>query len=417
MPLVRYSAQRLVNNGSGIVLPIPSWVPAAGEVATYTGGGAVLTNNFRDVVHSHFTATTSVKIANDYCGAFKNPHYGGYGCAVYFGGGHAATNDNSVILAEYGEDTITFVRACDPTQWTGGNPDTGDIDSQCNATYAEATSDGKPCAPHNYGSGEVLGPTEGGAAHGTFLQVVRGACNVPGFISAQVAHKLDFANTTDGPSVRNWARWNNNVGALTPWTAPFFTAHVSAQSRVYIQTNGDSADGLVRWWDRATGTYVRGTGTTFGYDGADGFDGGALFPVPERNLLVCMFRSSGNLTVQWMDVSVSQPTLGGTATLSSALAVPTTWSAACWCKDNSRIIVGDVTGDTTAVHEITIPATLTNTWTVTRQPFGASQSISWDGVRCFRKWSYDEKVKAIVYHDQAAPTGDDTVKVYRPVGT
>jgi hypothetical protein len=141
--------------------------------------------------------------------------------------------------------------------------------------------------------------------------------------------------------------------------------------------------------------------------------------VPSRSLLVFMYPLNGQLKVQWMDVSKAQPTLGGTASLSTSLAVSDPWSAACWCPHNNRILVAGVTGDNTAVHEIVIPQTLSNFWQVTRVPLGAGQTLvppdrQADYGITWKKFHYDEKVRAIVYFPVASPDGNETMYVYRP---
>ena len=103
---------------------LPTWVPQPGNVRVLTsaaGGG--LANRFRDIVAPYFEPFYSVKIVNDYSGAFKNPYWGVWGCTVFFGGGHAGTNDNMVAIAEYGTNAITFKRVCDPTPWFGSGSD------------------------------------------------------------------------------------------------------------------------------------------------------------------------------------------------------------------------------------------------------------------------------------------------------
>jgi hypothetical protein len=404
-------------------------VPAAGEVRVLTRANGGLANNFRDVVAPYYDPSTSVKVVNDYSGAFKNPHWGTWGCTVFFGGGHAGTNDNMVAIAEYGTDAITFKRVCDPTPWFGTGTDQttrtrNSIDNAnalLNFNYMESTIDGKPGAPHSYGSGDIIGPEFGGAAHGTYTQVISAAVNYANDGGAVAAHEIPFNDTTSAPSSRSWRRVTNATANTTfgPWPAPLLTAFVGPQRRIYVTPNGPDVAGLVRWFDRVSNSWVRGTGAGFNYGEADGFDSGIKFHVPLRNLLVCMYPFQGRLKVQWMDVSVAQPTLGAPVTLSQALSVNDPWSAACWCSLNNRIIVAGVAGDTTAVYEIAIPSTLADAWTVSRAPLGSGQTLvppdaQLDRGVTWKKFHYDEKVRAIVYMPLASPDGDDTIWVYRP---
>lgn len=406
---------------------LPSWVPAAGEVAVLTQANGGLSNTFRSQAAAYFEEFYFVKTVNDYSGAFKNPYWGMWGACVFFGGGHAGTNDNTVTIAEYGTSAITFRRVVDPTPWFGTGTDAttkynnsaGNANAALNREYMEALVDGKPGSPHSYGSGDIVGPEHGGAANGTFLRVISAAVNVHNDAGAIAAHQVHFNDTQTPSNSRRWERVTNLAFAPSMhWAAPNWTAFVPRQQRVYIVTRNSSS---LRWFDRSMRQWVTGAGT--GFDtGSDSHDNGAFFYVPSRDLLVYMDRRLGSLRVQWMDVSAAQPTRGGMATLSNTLALPAAWTCACWCPDNDRIIVGGVQGEAASVHEIEIPAAPGGIWNVARAPFGANQTIAWGEVTAgigvsYGKWAYDSKARAIVYMPFAASSGDDTVWVYRPRGT
>lgn len=402
---------------------LPSWVPAAGAVATLTQTNGKLANTFRSQVASNYQTAFFVKTVNDYSGAVSNPYWGTYGCKVFFGGGHSATNDNSVTVAEYGASAVTFKRVSVPTNWPGTDPDdlsniytTPDLD----LTYMEALIDGQLGSLHSYHCGDIIPPANGGSTYGTFLQVISGAVGYNGSGNpngALAAHKMDFDSLELG--TRKWSRLTNNTGSFS-YAGPMYTVYVPPQDRVYIFHQGGGLPATVRWFSRATNTYVTGAGAaSLEIDGMDGFDSGRIFYVPSRSLIVGCWPASGTLKVQWMDVSVSEPTLGSAVTLSSALSVSDPWSMACWCPDNNRIIIGGVNSDSGAVHEIEIPATLSNTWTVTRRAFPSGTMPKGDTTSglTYKKFEYDEKIKAIFYMPLAASSGDDTAWVYRPVGT
>ncbi len=403
-------------------------MPAPGQVVQLTQANGGLANRFRDIVAPYYDPFYSKKIVNDYSGAFKNPHWGSWGCTMFFGGGHAATNDNMVAIAEYGASAITFKRVCDPTPWFGSGTDAttryrnsvDNANAKLNLAYMESTIDGKPGAPHSYGSGDVIGPEHGGATHGTLLQVISAAVNYRNDDGAVAAHELPLDSMDTASSARAWRRVTDATGtAFGVSAAPFLTASVPSQGRVYIVTNGMNIPGLVRWFDRNAKAWVAGTGVGFSYDESDGWDSGILFHVPSRGLLLCLYPVGARLKVQWMDVTTAQPTLGPAVTLSQSLTLSMPWSAACWCTHSERIIVAGVSGDNAAVYEIAIPATLTSPWPVTRAPFAAGQTfvpadpalgygVTW------KKFQYDEKLRAVVYMPLAASEGDDRVWVYRP---
>ena len=416
--------------------PLPAWVPAPGNVALLTQSNGLLSNWFRDIVAPYYEPFYSVKIVNDYSTALKNPYWGSYGCTVFFGGGHAGTNDNMVAIAEYGTSGITFKRVLDPTPWFGTGTDQttrGDnsirnIATLMNTSYLEASIDHKPGSAHTYGSGDIVGPEYGGAANGTFARVITAAVGNVGLDGALASHELRFASTTTASDRLTWVRMSDEshpTGAS--WATPHLTAFVGPQQRIYIQTNDGGQN--VRWYDRVQKAWIAGTGRRFDFDasyggGANGnaFDSGIMFYVPVRGMLVCMYPLDDKLIVQWMGVTVAQPTLGGTATLSQELTLTWPWSAACWCPHNNRIIVAGVAGDNSAVYEIEIPTNACNTWAVSRAPFGAGQTFvpgdpaAGIGIT-YKKWHYDERLRAIVYMPFAAYSGDDKVWVYRPRST
>lgn len=440
----------IVSSLQGRAAKLPTWVPAPGEVATLTVANGGLTNNYVSQVAPYYEAFHFVKTVNTFGGCFKNPYWGTYGCALFFSGGHGNMNDNSVTIAEYGESAVTFKRVCDPTPWFGFGTDS--VTKSANSAagsevingtsvpanmdltppyaageparspwvfdYGISTIDGKPGASHTYGLGDFIGPEWGGAAHGTYLRVWSPALNRNSQNGAVSALALDFNDTTSPSSSRNWRKQSLNRSNETGFgSAPGLTQFVGPQNRVYIVTNGNA---LIRWFDMATGSYVIGTGAGFSYDLADGFDGGTIAYIPSRGLLLCIYPRGGFVEVQWMDVTVAQPTLGGTATLGSPLPVPAKWGAATWCPHNNRIIVGGIVGDNTAVYEVEIPALLTSTWNVTRAPFGAGQTLpAMANASEFKRFHYDEKIRAIFYFEKALRTdqGTDVAYVYRPRST
>src|SRR3954468_23731787 len=91
----------------------PSWLPAEGEVATLTAANGRLTNSFVSCVAPYYEPFYSVKICNDYSTGWLDPYFGDYGALIFFGGGHAATNDNTVMALVLGKDSCSFRRMTD----------------------------------------------------------------------------------------------------------------------------------------------------------------------------------------------------------------------------------------------------------------------------------------------------------------
>ena len=414
---------------------LPSWVPLAGQVSVLTQTNGKLTNSFISRCAPYFDQFYSAKICNDYSGSFLNPHFGALGSVLFFGGGHAGTNDNSLMALVLGADTCSFRRMVDPTPIFGSDSSaaTRFANSRRISTefaslmFAEYALDGKPVAPHSYGSGDVIGPDEGGTAFGTFIRVVTDAGGVGGTIGGEVVHKVDFeslSGDSDGGSATYlWKRVANNAGALgasagSRISGPQWSAFVPEQNRIYYETRSATAQISPRWFDVSTSSYVYGTGKARAND-SDGPDNGTMFHIPGRSLLVFMYRQFGAVRIAYLDVSVAQPGwVSSGIRLSQPMPVSTGWSCACWCSDNNKIIVGGVTGDNTAVYEIEIPTALSSAWPVTRAPFGDGQSIPIADSCTYKKWSYNPKVKAIVYMPFADSNGvNDTVFVYRPRNT
>ena len=111
-----------------VVAPIrlPSWVPAAGEVNVLTNSSGLLTNRFTDVCTPWMHPFYMNKIVNAYSGGVLNQHFGQYGMPIFYGGGHADTNDNTCVGLVLGENTCSFRRLVNgsPIFGTGTDPTT-----------------------------------------------------------------------------------------------------------------------------------------------------------------------------------------------------------------------------------------------------------------------------------------------------
>jgi hypothetical protein len=438
----------------GPKITLPSWVPAAGAATTLTNANGRLSNNYRSVVNDYYDAFYAVKSVGGFNGGFVNPWWGEYGALLFWGGGHSDTNHNAMIALELTATGGTYKRLADASDYYGASALSGAartsaitsngignvvVDGKASGKntstgvvsgneYCESrVGDGAPNAPHSWGSGDVIAPVDGGSPYGSFLQVLNQANTREENYSVYAAHRLNFADLSHGLGARSWARASNNWDQTIPTgSVPMHSVHVPAHGRVY--TFGRASARQIRWYDIAAGTYHTGTGEGFTLDQASapgGNGGGAVFHVPERNILVCCY-GWPNLVVQWINVAsgVTQPTRtsggGGTVTLSASVSVETFFGSACWCPDNSRIIVGGLAAADT-IAEIAIPATLTDTWTVETTATTAgvlpSPLTGTNNPQIFKRWSYNPRVKAIVLQRFATLSGDDTVYVYRPRNT
>lgn len=397
-------------------LTVPSWVPNYGEVVTYTQGGGVLLNNARDTVQTpDFAPFYSIGIFSEYSGSFKSPTLGGpFGGQVFWGGGHSATNNSMIAALRYTATSMQFIRLLDSPVWAAG--EIGNNSAECDATYLEALG-GPPvrvAAGHSYGCGDII--------NGYLYQVANQAVGYNNWGSALAAHRVPIADITVPSSTRSWERLTNETGfgagKWTVFSSPLLTRYVPAQNRIYAMSRGGGAPYPLQWYDLATNQWVTGSGTGFNYANSDANvfspETGQLIHVPGRELLLGCFRLGGNLVIEWMDVSVPQPTLGGSASLSQSLALPVSWQAICWCSRNNRILVFGVTGNTNRVYEITIPTSLGSTWTVDNHVLPNGATIVLDDVRCWKKIDYEPQIDGIVIFKQALETGADSLQVYRP---
>lgn len=421
---------------------LPTWLPAPGGATTLTVANGRLANNFRDAATPWFGPFYHIKTCNDFSTSVVNPHFGVNGMVVFFGGGHSGTNDNTVTGLQIG-DVCTFKNLVPGTPYEGTGTDSvtrdengaGNQNDQLNFDTAVNTVDNKPGSPHSYGALDVIGPANGGASEGSLSLVIIPAVNRTNDGGSASSWKVDFPDTTS--TLYAWQRRGTDFVALmnpitggnsggASWAAPIWTQFVPAQNRTYIECNGNHSP---RWFDHGTNQYVLSNTATARPRNPDNPNSGTMFLVPERNLLIFAERSSGVVRLLWKDVSVGQEAGGwnaSAATLSASIPVPSTWSAACWCADNGRILVGMQTAanpaenaqfTTTAVIEIEIPATLSNTWQVTEAPL-SSGSIQWFNTpNIWKKWSYNPSAKGITWLQFATEASGDLVQHYRPRGT
>ena len=395
---------------------------------TQANGG--LSNSFISQCAPYFAPYYFAKIVNDYSGSFLNPYFGSHGAVLFFGGGHASTNDNSLAALVLGPEVCSFKRLVDPSPIFGSDSSDATVaantvtsnTSFINMTYAEYTVDGKPAAPHSYSSGDVIGPEHGGAAYGSFMRVLNSAAGFIGLVGAEAAHRVDFDNIS-GPY--RWQRVTNNVGfnssptgSVAMLAPPNWTAWVPSQNRIYIESRAAGATTRLSWFDRSTNRWVTGTGGLRLNDAEEGSITGAMFHVLQRNLLIFADCKAGVLRLQYLDTTLSQPSWVTRVVLSQAVPLSLYFTSACWCEDNQRILVGELQGDNGAIVEVEIPATLSSRWTATRVPFGAGQTIPWAVAASYKKWTYNPRIKAVTYFPRADHQGlNDVVYVYRPRNT
>lgn len=425
----------VVYGGRNAIQGLPTWVPAPGGVSVLTRANGRLTNSFIDAATPWFFAASSAKIRNDYSTAVCNPHFGPFGALLFFGSGHAAASDNTLIALVLGEGSCTFRRVINGSPITGSGTDGT---TQSNNTlangyawatmdWAEATVDGKPAAPHSYGVGDVIGPLQGGAAFGTFIRVLNSAAGYGGDIAAQACHKVDFGGTDGfadgGTPAYAWQRVSRNAGAPVGPAAvgtlggPNWSAYVASQQRIYYEARAAGSSIAPRWLDLSTNLYVQGTGAARVADAVSPYgETGVMFAVPERNLVVMAYRRTGGvLGIQYLDTTQANPGWVA-ATVASAPQLLDFAATACWCADNGKIIVGELAVGNTTLCEVSIPSVLSNVWAC--ETYAIPTGIQWVTSSSYKSWTYNSRTKSIVYPGYMSQTGaaSEAVYVHRPRG-
>lgn len=442
-----YSAPSGATVYGGTAAQVPSWVPLPGAMARFTVGGGVLQNNFRDVTANYFAAYYDAGIVNDYSGPGYAPDIGNYGAILFYGGGHSATNNGQVLALTPAASGLTFSSLSVPTAWTGStatdstnqvnNSYTTNITSQCDTNWGDAYPyDGsyRPPGIHSYSSNVVIPAANGGATYGTLFSAMVAAGGTSNMTTLGGSHELAIASVTT-PASNVWSRVGASYfGAGTGYQGPLMAAYVPAQDRVYYSIGNSGTN--VRWYDRAAGTH--NVGASSGMVSGTDYNTGQLIHIPSRSLLLHVERNIGYVRIRYMSVGVADtnPSLGGTATLGTALPVDpfatgktSHWAAAAWCPDNNRLIIGKVLTapgdidaggafDQAAVYEIEIPATLTDSWPVTRRVLTGVTDAQWDRTT-WQQPVYMPKIKCWVFLQkvQGPAGGPDSILFYRPIGT
>lgn len=414
---------------------LPPYVPAEGNVAILTVENGGLANNFRDALSPYFNPWFGVKIRNDYSGAIANPTLGKFGAVHFFGGGHRSCNENSLVSAVAGEKNIIFVRQSTATPYYGtetdaktcGENSVGDTNFQLDPTSGANTAGGvhRPPAIHSY---QIPVATPEG-----FELVVLAAINYTNDGGIASAWRLPISNTKDVfewqrlgqhailTSTPNATNWQGNAIGMAQWSAPVYCVFAPSQNRIYIECNSFHSP---KWFDRATNTYIQGTGAQRPRAPV-GYDGGSLIHIPSRALNVFLEATTGSvLRLHWMDVSKDQPSWNQSAvSLSTPLTVTPSFSTATWVPELNRILVVGIKDDIKAYYEIEIPTKLADVWSVTRRPWAAGTlaTAPQSGVEIWRDggaWAWLPKIKCFVYLREAlrADQGDDKVFIARPFG-
>lgn len=417
---------------------LPTWVPATNTAVSYSSGGSVLTNKFVSQVAPYYEVFYFPKVANDYSSGVAAPNIGDYGAELFFGGGHAGTNDNTMVGLIFGLNSMEFRRLANPAPYFGTGTDSGpgstrqnnslaDLSAIVDATYGDFdTGDGqkRPSSPHSYGGLTYRPPTPSGTTYGSLFLAATTAGPAYNGNNFDGSHILDLNSLTD-PTANTWRRAGAGLNRTTTGL-PIVAVYDEASDKVHLVSRSASA---ARTFSHSAQTWTAAAtdGLTLTSLVSADPDSGTLINCPERNLVV-LFRRTPSNTLECAYQSTSGGVLGavGIATLSATLTVgasagsSNTWAnMGFWISATQRIMLGKIqlagVADTGALYEVQIPATLTDPWTVTRRPF--TGTVAWPSIH-HQRLAWFERIKCAVlfYNAQRDDQGADTVQVIRPFG-
>jgi hypothetical protein len=240
-PLLKYlfynSQQHLVR-GAAVVQEVDAWLASTPVPPVEIGLPAWVPTTIGEARMVPMKNTLdSVALVNDawsgdsaatfcsYSGGVFNPHYGANGAMVIHGGGHGASQDNSVFVADL--NTLRFERVGGPTQLA----DRMDYEHLIqNGGFPDDISNPREVGPHEPGSAHtydclcLLSPGESGDALGALIRPVAGA------IGAGVSRETGWSHVftfTD----RKWKRWSTNYASA--WSPGGSCLHDKVRGRIW----------------------------------------------------------------------------------------------------------------------------------------------------------------------------------------
>ena len=402
----------------GTVTPAGAgWVPQPGELAivraanSWTDIDPCPQNNcgFRYGLGSEWH-----KVINDYSGGVYNPWWGELGALMFFGGGHSATNDNSVAMLDFND--LRFKLAADPSRnVTGINRASAPTFPGFDTEHGEYFSDGKPASGHTYDTLVMLPPEVGGAPYGSLLRPFGSAQHVVMARNSYWAHKLDLnVRNIEAPEIRRaneWSRFSVN-GDQRFTGAGGCAAYDERRQRVWWFAAPSAFRYKICYTDIATRQQL-----AVPYRGTE-----ALFEI-SRPIMQYLPRADWLAAIgPYKDAVVGytfdpdQP--GGWTRIAFSQPIPfdparaTPW---VYVPELDRIILFTA-ADRGAVYEIEIPASRADNWQVTRRPFANGAQLAYPAPFVGKRFAWSSALRCIVYKPLAATPAIDQFYAYRPLG-
>ncbi len=382
---------------------LPSWVPA-------TVGAAALVpmTNTLDSIWVGDPAYAGTQNANelmDFSGGRYNTYAGRWGVHFVHGGGHSATHDNGVYVADFND--LSFKRVFAPTLLsttaasaganlydtyiTTGAPPDSFADSA--ASNPREVAPGVPGSAHTYDSMVILPPGMGGGARGSLVRVISSAVGANASREGGWSHRFDLSSGA-------WSRWStNSMGAN--FSAGAGAAFDPTRGRMWpvIPGNSDNAvvNAITRTWTRegsalSLSAYPDLVHTTY---------------AEHRDLVVTAAQGSGSditgaIRLVYQQAGATVPARA-TATLSAPLATDNSYASASlvYVPDLQRLIWYCYDGAPDQYQEIEIPATPTDTWTVTTRTITGTVPSSFSGDPpngwLYKRFDYAPQLRSLVW--------------------
>jgi hypothetical protein len=362
---------------------------------------------------------TNTGLLNDYSGSVFNPYWGQNGCIAFHGGGHSGYWGNEVTILDL--DDLTYKLLADdpsalPTRSLSYITPGVQNDPLFNTTYCEY-GDGRPASHHSYQSAAILPPEAGGGPNGSLIRVMSNNAHPVRSVISYMSHRFGFT-----PGDQDWSRYSLNLGPGGNQAGDGTTAVYDPVRKCFWYHHGNMERASYKL-DAATRLHSR-TGwasnvATFDYRGSASW---VMTYIPERDIVVIAWSRDGDSTLRIAWWSPSTPAAGFlAATLTGDAILKVKAPGMDYVPETGKLVLLCAPNDPSGVYEVTVPATLTSAWTVTRRAFVGLTSMPTTGFPAnngtpvawlWGKWNYARRLKCFVFK----PGGNSPVYVYRPYG-
>jgi hypothetical protein len=372
---------------------VPSWVPATvGDTALVPMTNTIASVSLRTTLPADARGSGDDEFF-DFSGGVYNPYYGDLGAHVVHGGGHAATQDNSVFIANFntllwelvGPPVVLASKSVYDGYITTGAPPDSFADTPT-ANPREIASE-VPGSCHTYDNLLILPPSLSGDPLGALIRPVASAIGQEASRETGWSHVFPFTSET-------WDRWSTNaksMGSHVGGTSVLDTL----RNRIWAITSGNVATGYLTG---STRTWTSGNISSL----PDSYpDSVWSCYVAHRDIVLIATRNSGQTTTRFYYYDASGN--GETRTLvtftggnpaggynGSLVYVPDTEKVVFWSSQDQDNYV-----------EIDLPSTLSSNWTKTSIPITGSYRPSllsptysaWT----YKRMDYAPQLKSLVW--------------------